>query len=125
VQNNDVSINLVIGVSFLRKECPKSWVIPSTATFHSMAVVQRINVPFEKSFHFFILGSIIPFVAPRWKNECLGLVERESKQEGSIINKRKRERKENYIELERKFVKQLGRFTLNRLHQGHLMYFEK
>jgi hypothetical protein len=24
VQNNDVSINLVIGVSFLRKECPKS-----------------------------------------------------------------------------------------------------
>ncbi len=39
--------------------------------------------------------------------------------------KKMREKKENYKNLERKFLQQLVQFTLNHLHQDHLLYFEK
>jgi hypothetical protein len=66
VQSNDVLVNLVIHVSFLRKVClKKSHRFPSIATFHSMVVVQRIGVPLNVSFHFGILEFFIPFVALR------------------------------------------------------------
>jgi len=36
------------------------------------------------------MNSLISFVAPKGGNECLGLVEKESKQEGGRIEKTKR-----------------------------------
>jgi hypothetical protein len=52
---------------------------------------------------------------------------KENKLEKGKIKKtnRKKKRKKSYRELERKFLKQLGRFTVNRLHQGHLLHLER
>jgi hypothetical protein len=36
------------------------------------------------------MESLIPFIAPRWKNECLRFVERENKQKGGWTKKIKR-----------------------------------
>jgi hypothetical protein len=52
------------------------------------------------------------------------LKEKASKK-GVDKKKTKRERKENYRELKRKLLEQLGQFTLNHLHKGHLLYFKK
>jgi hypothetical protein len=91
MQSNDVLVNLITGVSFLRKIClKKSHRFPSAATFHFVAIVKIIGVLLNMSFHFFILESLIPFPTLRLKNECLGSVENESKQKGGKIKKTKR-----------------------------------
>jgi hypothetical protein len=38
---------------------------PNIAIIRSMVVVQRIDIPLDLSFHFFILESFILLVAPR------------------------------------------------------------
>jgi hypothetical protein len=43
----------------------KSCHFPSATTFHSTAIVQKINVPFDVSFDFFILETFILLTAPR------------------------------------------------------------
>jgi hypothetical protein len=49
-----------------------------------------------------------------------------SKREAKLRRrKKKRERKENCRKLGRKLLEQPRQFTLNHLHQGHLLYFEK
>ncbi len=55
-----------------------------------MATIQGTSVPLRAPFHFFILDSCIPFITQRWSNECLGSIERESKQEGGKVKKTKR-----------------------------------
>jgi hypothetical protein len=73
---------------------------------HYVVVVQKIGVPLDVSFHFFIMESLIPLIAIRWRNECLGFVERENKQEGGRIKKIKRREhveKEHYIIREEAF----------------------
>jgi hypothetical protein len=72
VQNIDVSINLAIGVSFLRKVCPKSCIVfqklhcfPKVATPHSMVAIQRIGVLLDVFFIFFIMEFLILLVAPK------------------------------------------------------------
>jgi hypothetical protein len=36
------------------------------------------------------MNPFISFTAPKWGNECLGLVEKDSKQEGGRVEKTKR-----------------------------------
>jgi hypothetical protein len=70
------------------------------------------------------MESLIPFIAPRWRNECLGFVERDNKQEGSKnkkIKRRKRGEKELQI-IRKEVLKPLAQFTLNRLNQGYIHY---
>jgi hypothetical protein len=60
-----VAYNGVGGGHFSLKIIVNHHHFPSIATFHSMATIQKIGLPFNMFFHFFILDFIIPFVAPR------------------------------------------------------------
>jgi hypothetical protein len=81
--------------------------------------------PLECLFHFFILDYRISFVAPKGDNECLGSVERESKKEGNRVEKTKRRERRKGKKIVEELLEQLGQFSLNHLHQGHPLYFEK
>ncbi len=70
-----------------------------------MVVVRKTIVPFRGLFHFFILDFLIPFATTKWGNECLGTIEKKSKQEGGKIkktNRRERGRRIRNIEGERR-----------------------
>jgi len=63
---------------------------PSAAIFRSTSTIQRIGIPLRMSFHLFILDYLISFATPKWGNECLESVEKESKKEGGRVEKTKR-----------------------------------
>ncbi len=105
VQNNDVSINLVTNVNFLRKVCPKSCIILQTPPLFILWSHYKKLVYFLEHLFIFIIDFLIPFATTKWANECLGTIERESKQEGGKIkktNKRERGRGKRNIEDERR-----------------------
>jgi len=92
-QNNDVLVTLITSVNFFRKYALKATSFFKRHHFHFMDIIQKIGVPLDVSFHFLIMESLIPLVALRWRNECLGFVVRDNKQEGSKIKKRKRKKR--------------------------------
>jgi hypothetical protein len=51
-------------------------------------------------------------------SKSLGVHQKDKKQ-------KKKEKKENYKNLEKKLLQQPVQFTLNHLHQDHLLYFKK
>ncbi len=51
-----------------------------------MVAVERTSVPFKTYFHFFH-SIVIPFATTKWGNECLGTIDRGSKQAGGEIRK--------------------------------------
>ncbi len=102
--SNDVSINLITSVNFFRKVCLKSWIILQALPLYGRSTKNLCTFLNIFSF-FFILDFLIPFATTKWSNECLGTIERESKQEGGKIkktNRRERGRGKIIIEGERR-----------------------
>lgn len=89
--SNDISVNLITGVNFFMDNTPqKLHRSPSAATFHFLVIIQRTNVSFRMSFHSFTLDFLIFLLQAKWSNECFRSIERQSKQKGGIIEKRKK-----------------------------------
>jgi hypothetical protein len=106
VQSYDVSINLITSVNFFKKRCLKSCVIPQASPLFTLCWQYKELVYLLKHlFIFFILDFFIPFATTKWNNECLGTIERGSKEEGRKIrktNRRERGGGKRNIEGERK-----------------------
>jgi len=99
VRSNDVSINLIRSVNFFFLNALK------VASFSKLHHFSFYGVLLKHLFIIFILDFLIPFATTKWSNECFGIIERESKQEGGIIkktNRRERGKGKRNIEGEKK-----------------------
>jgi hypothetical protein len=96
-QSNDVLVNLVKGVNFLRK-CALKVALFFKCCYFSLygCITKNWHTSRCVLTHFFILESLIPFATPKCIDECLGSILRYSKQEGEK-RKLQRTRKEAFI----------------------------
>ncbi len=110
-QSNDVLVNLVTSISFLRKVCPKScFIFQVLPLFIPWLQYKKLMCPLECLF-IFHSGFLYIFCCTKmrrwmpWINRKKEQVR--GRQSWKDKEKKKRERKENYRELERKFLQQL------------------
>ncbi len=89
---NDVLINLIIGVSFLRKVCPKSCIILQVLSLFAPWLLQRIGVQLIVFFHFFSFW--IPLYILLHKNEAMNALDQLTKRISKREVELKRQRKE-------------------------------
>jgi hypothetical protein len=124
VQSDDVSINLIIGVDFVGTICLKSCVIFQVLPLSIFQPqYKELACPLKCLFIFSLWLSLFSLVYQNEAMSALDQLRKKNKQKGGIIEKkgkRKKQRKENYRKLERKFLERLEQSILNRLHQDHL-----
>ncbi len=91
MQSNDILVNSITCVSFLKKISLKSCI--NLQALPLFALWLQYEKPTNPLKCLFILDFLISFVAPKWSNECLGSIEKKSKQEGSRIEKTKKKQR--------------------------------